>query len=69
MALNLLAGNGINIQFDRHSYTTQQIVLRILKNCDRDDFPSVMCGNSLLRVWIVCGTTVLSFEGAQKRIA
>lgn len=33
-------GNGINIQFDRHNYTTQQIVLRVLKNCDRDDFPS-----------------------------
>lgn len=37
---NLLVGNGINIQFDNINYTTQQIVLRILKNCDRDDFPS-----------------------------
>ena len=37
---NLLVGNGINIQFDNTNYTTQQIVLRILKNCDRDDFPS-----------------------------
>lgn len=37
---HLLTGNGINIQFDNQSYTTQQIVLRILKNCDRDDFPS-----------------------------
>ena len=37
---NLLTGNGINIQFDHANYTTQQIVLRILKNCDRDDFPS-----------------------------
>lgn len=36
---SLLTGNGINIQFDRNNYTTQQIVLRILKNCDRDDFP------------------------------
>ncbi len=36
---NLLTGNGINIQFDNKNYTTQQIVLRILKNCDRDDFP------------------------------
>lgn len=36
----LLTGNGINIQFDKTSYTAQQIVLRILKNCDRDDFPS-----------------------------
>lgn len=37
---NLLVGNGINIQFDNFNYTTQQIVLRILKNCDRDDFPA-----------------------------
>lgn len=37
---HLLVGNGINIQFDKSNYTTQQIVLRILKNCDRDDFPS-----------------------------
>ena len=36
---NLLTGNGINIQFDNKNYSTQQIVLRILKNCDRDDFP------------------------------
>lgn len=37
---NLLVGNGINIQFNLTDYTTQQIVLRILKNCDREDFPS-----------------------------
>ena len=37
---NLLVGNGINIQFDAKSYSTQEIVLRLLKNCDRDDFPS-----------------------------
>lgn len=37
---NLLVGNGINIQFDNKNYTTTQIMLRILKNCDRDDFPS-----------------------------
>ena len=37
---NLLVGNGINIQFNKTDYTSQQIVLRILKNCDRDDFPS-----------------------------
>ena len=37
---HLLVGNGINIQFDPNDYTTQQIVLRILKNCDREDFPS-----------------------------
>ena len=36
---NILIGNGINIQFDRTNYTSQRIVLRILKNCDRDDFP------------------------------
>lgn len=37
---NLLVGNGINIQFNKTDYTAQQIVLRILKNCDKDDFPS-----------------------------
>ena len=37
---NLLVGNGINIQFNKTDYTSQQIVLRILKNCDRDNFPS-----------------------------
>lgn len=37
---NLLVGNGINIQFDNKNYTTSQIVLRALKNFDRDDFPS-----------------------------
>lgn len=37
---NLLVGNGINIQFNKKYYTTQQLVLRILKNCDREDFPS-----------------------------
>lgn len=37
---NLLVGNGINIQFDAKSYSRQEIVLRLLKNCDRDDFPS-----------------------------
>ena len=37
---NLLVGNGINIQFDNQNYTTSKIVLRILKNCDRDDFPA-----------------------------
>ena len=36
----LLVGNGVNIQFDSKNYTTQQLVLRILKNCDRDDFPA-----------------------------
>lgn len=35
----LLTGNGINIQFDSKSYSSQQIVLRVLKNCDREDFP------------------------------
>ena len=37
---NLLVGNGINIQFGKSDYGSQQIVLRILKNCDRDDFPT-----------------------------
>lgn len=36
----LLTGNGINMQFDNVNYSTQQIVYRILKNCDREDFPS-----------------------------
>lgn len=36
---NLLVGNGANIQFDPHSYSTKQIVLRVLKNFERDDFP------------------------------
>ena len=31
---NLLVGNGINIQFNKKDYTTQQLVLRIIKNCD-----------------------------------
>lgn len=42
---NLLVGNGINIQFDKINYTPQQIVLRILKNCDRSDFPSHIIAN------------------------
>ena len=37
---HLLVGNGINIQFGSDAYSTNQIVLRILKNCDREDFPS-----------------------------
>lgn len=37
---HLLVGNGINIEFNSTEYTTQQIVLRILKNCDREDFPT-----------------------------
>ena len=40
MIKNLLVGNGINIQFDKESYTSKSIVLRILKNFDRSDFPS-----------------------------
>lgn len=36
---SLLAGNGINIQFDSESYSPVQIVLRILKNLNRKDFP------------------------------
>ena len=51
---NLLVGNGINIQFNKTDYTTQQIVLRILKNCDRDDFPSHIIVNLpyLLKIYI-----------------
>lgn len=36
---SLLAGNGINIQFDHKNYTTSEIVFRLLQNCDRDVFP------------------------------
>ncbi|HIT90416.1 MAG TPA: hypothetical protein IAC41_08375 [Candidatus Merdenecus merdavium] len=36
---NLLVGNGFNIQFDKTNYTAQQIVLRVLENFTRDDFP------------------------------
>lgn len=42
---NLLVGNGINIQFNKTDYTAQAIVLRILKNCDREDFPSAIIVN------------------------
>ena len=37
---NLLTGNGINCQFDKESYTSKQLVLRILKNCADADFPT-----------------------------
>lgn len=36
---NLLVGNGINIQYDNVSYTTQNIVLRILTDLDESDYP------------------------------
>ena len=36
---NLLVGNGANIQFDPINYTTKQIVLRVLKGLQRDDYP------------------------------
>ena len=35
----LLAGNGLNLQFDSKNYSPKQLVLRVLKNCNRDDFP------------------------------
>lgn len=37
---NLLVGNGINIRFSGKDYTSREIVLRVLKNCDRKDFPA-----------------------------
>lgn len=37
---NLLVGNGINIAFSGKDYTSREIVLRVLKNCDRKDFPA-----------------------------
>lgn len=36
---NLLVGNGINIQFDHISYTTKNIILRLLDSLDDSDFP------------------------------
>ena len=41
---NLLVGNGVNIQFDRNNYTSREIVYRILKNFDREDWPSHVIG-------------------------
>ena len=40
----LLVGNGVNIQFDRNNYTSREIVYRILKNFDREDWPSHVIG-------------------------
>lgn len=56
---NLLVGNGVNIQFDKQSYTTQQIVLRMLKNCDRDDFPSHVIVDTPYRLKIYIGELFL----------
>lgn len=36
---NLLVGNGFLIQFGGRDYTNKEIVLRTLKNYERDDFP------------------------------
>ena len=36
---NLLVGNGFNIQFDRKHYTNSEIIYRILKNCEAENFP------------------------------
>ncbi len=36
---NLLVGNGINIQYDNINYTTKNIVLRILTDLDKPDYP------------------------------
>lgn len=36
---NLLVGNGFLIQFGGKAYTNKEIVLRTLKNYERDDFP------------------------------
>ncbi len=51
---SLLVGNGVNIQFNAKDYTTQQIVLRILKNCDRDDFPKhiIIDSHYLIKIYI-----------------
>ena len=36
----LLCGNGVNLQFDEENYSRAALVLRVLKNCDREDFPT-----------------------------
>lgn len=36
---NLLVGNGINIQYDNINYTTKNIILRILTDLDKIDYP------------------------------
>lgn len=36
---NILVGNGINIQYDKVSYSAQNIVLRVLTDVDRNDYP------------------------------
>lgn len=38
---NLLVGNGINIQFDNKNYTNSNIILRLLSNLDKSDFPVI----------------------------
>lgn len=63
---NLLVGNGINCQFDHTSYTSSQIVLRILKNCARLDFPSDIIVDSPLLLKDYLGTLFLN---ARKVIA
>lgn len=35
----ILVGNGVNMQFGGRENSSQQIVLRVLKNCDEDDYP------------------------------
>lgn len=36
---NILVGNGINIQFDSVNYTSQNIILRMLKDIDDEHYP------------------------------
>lgn len=36
---NILIGNGINIQFDNISYTTKNIIIRLLSELDSPIFP------------------------------
>lgn len=51
---NLLVGNGVNIQFDKKNYSSQQICLRLLKSLDQDNFPShVVCSEpKLVKIYI-----------------
>ena len=49
---NLLVGNGINIQFDNKNYTNSNIILRLLSNLDKSDFPrDLIIDEPLLLKW------------------
>lgn len=39
---NLLVGNGVNIQFDNESYINKNIIIRLIKSLEDEDFPCDM---------------------------